>query len=323
MTRKVKMIGLAGLSLLLMMAIAGSGVPASAQEVDFSGEWLDDSYEEDDRGGPSTALRFTSLGRRREGIGVDPISDAMLGNYLGIPYNDAGRQKGATEDLGIYSHPAVMMRPHPIQYSMRGVIGQWRMAKVTDPQTGLLVAYRVTGGYNLDRMIWMDGREHPPDYAEHTYQGFSTGRLERGMLVVSTTHMKLGYHKRNGAPVSDKSVLTEYFIRHGNTLTHVQFTEDPVYLEEPYIRTTDHVLVSNRFARSQRNFWDNSEEVVWDEGYLPHFPLGTQHTEMADRIGIPFETTQGGAETLYPEYRAKLRELIRQAAEAGTQGSER
>ena len=155
-----KVIGLVGLSVLM---VAGLTTPISAQRgarfpgiIDFSGEWIDNSFEGDDRVGPPTA------GPRANGL----QHDAWLGNYLGIPYNDAGRQKGAAFDLAIYSHPAWTFRPHPVQYSMRGVINNWRMAKEIHPVTGELVAYRITGGYNLDRIIWMDGRERPPDYAD-------------------------------------------------------------------------------------------------------------------------------------------------------------
>lgn len=320
--RMKEMIGRIGvLTLLIVLAPAGFLMPAVAQQTDFSGEWLDNSYEEDDRGGPRTAYTTTTLGRPREGINLEPVSDGMLGNYLGIPFNDAGRQKAATEDLSVHSHPAIQMRPHPAQYYMRGVIGQWRMEKDVDPLTGLLTAYRVVGGFGLGRTIWMDGRPHPPDYAEHTYRGFSTGRFERGMLVVTTTHMKLGYHKRNAAPASDQATMTEYFIRHDDRLTHVQFTEDPAYLEEPLVRTLDHVLVPSRFATNRRTFAAAEEEIVWDDGYLPHYPLGTRHTEFADRIGIPFETTQGGSETMYPEYRRKLKEMMEMTSQSEGTGN--
>ena len=316
-----KVSGLICLSGVMVMAV-GLDTPLSAQRgrpgiVDFSGEWVDSSFEEDDRGGPLTAGPSRDNGRQ---------PDAMLGNYLGIPYNDAGRQKAAAFDLSIYSHPAWKLRPHPAQYSMRGIIVVWRMSKQIHPVTGRLEAYRITGGYALDRTIWMDGRPHPPDYAEHTYDGFSTGRFERNMLVVTTTHMKHGYHKRNGAPASDQATMMEYFIRNDDRLmTHVQFTEDPVYLEEPYIRTTDYVLVGNRHAESLpalRQLWDNTAEIIWEDGYLPYHPLGTQHTQISDFLGIPYEATQGGSETLYPEYRAKLRQLMSES-EAGDTSGER
>ncbi len=305
--RMARLIGLVGLSVLVL---AGMGSPseASAQAViDFSGEWLDNSFESDDRGGPPR------LGLIANGY------DSLPGNLLGLPYNDAGRQKAATSDMAIYSHPAWIFRPHPIQYSMRGFgLGSWRMIKEIDPETGRLLAYRVTGGYNLDRLIWMDGRERPPDYAEHTYTGFSTGRFERDMLVVTTTHIKHGYHRRNGSPASDQTRMTEYFIRHGDRMTHVQFTEDPIYLEEPLVRTTDHIFAPTRQAGTfrARSLWNTGEEVMWDEGYLPHYTLGTPHTQISDWLGIPYETTWGGSETLYPEYREKLRQLMSESGGA-------
>ncbi len=306
----VKVVGLAGLSVLVLIGM-GPGSEVSAQGIiDFSGEWLDYSFEGDDRGGPP---RLGSFGSREVNRGGDGV-DALPGNYLGIPYNDAGRRKAAATDMSIYSHPAWMFRPHPIQYSMRafGPGASWRMIKEVDPETGRLVAYHVTGGYNLDRVIWMDGRGHSPAYAEHTYDGFSTGRFERDMLVVTTTHIKHGYHRRNGSPASDQVTLTEYFIRHGDRMTHVQFTEDPVYFEEPFVRTTDHILTPTRHAGvfRARILWNVAEEVLWEDGYLPHYPLGTRHTQPSDFLGIPVETTGGGSETLYPEYREKLRRLM-------------
>ena len=77
-----------------MVMAMGLDTPLSAQRgrpgiVDFSGEWIDSSFEEDDRGGPLTAGPSRDNGRQ---------PDAMLGNYLGIPYNDAGRQKAAAFD---------------------------------------------------------------------------------------------------------------------------------------------------------------------------------------------------------------------------------
>ena len=37
-----------------------------------------------------------------------------------------------------------------------------------------------------EREIWMDGRPHPPDFAAHTWQGFSTGEWDGNVLVVKT-----------------------------------------------------------------------------------------------------------------------------------------
>ena len=81
------------------------------------------------------------------------------------------------------------------------------------------------------RDIWLDGRAHPPEYAPHTWQGFSTARWDGSVLVVRTTHLKQGWVRRNGLFISDRATMEERFIRHGNYLTHVYLISDPVYLD--------------------------------------------------------------------------------------------
>ena len=48
-------------------------------------------------------------------------------------------------------------------------------------------------------------------------------------------------------------------------------------------------------------------------GWVPHYPLGTRHTEPAENYGIPFEATQGGAITTYPEYQLTIEKLRAQS----------
>ena len=76
------------------------------------------------------------------------------------------------------------------------------------------------------REIWMDGRPHPPDFDPHTWQGFSTGRWEGSVLVVDTTHLKAGWMRRNGLPLSDRAKMTERFFRHGDSHDAHQLYED-------------------------------------------------------------------------------------------------
>ncbi len=85
----------------------------------------------------------------------------------------------------------------------------------------------------------MDGRPHPSDYAPHTWAGFSTGKWEGNALVVTTTHIKMGWIMRNGVPMSDQATMSEHFIRHGDHLLDEIIVSDPVYLSEPFIRTQD------------------------------------------------------------------------------------
>jgi len=56
---------------------------------------------------------------------------------------------------------------------------------------------------------------------------------------------------------------------------------------------------------------------------VPAYPLGAQHPEYAQRRGLPFEASLGGAATMYPEYVKRLKALMSApsvTASATTQG---
>ena len=61
-------------------------------------------------------------------------------------------------------------------------------------------------------------------------------------LIATTTHMKTGYIRRNGAASSDQATITTHFLRHGDLLTLALLMDDPVYLTEPYILTRSYNL---------------------------------------------------------------------------------
>ena len=51
--------------------------------------------------------------------------------------------------------------------------------------------------------------------------GFSTGRYDGDMLIVETTHLKQGWIRRNGIPMSDQATMTEYYVRFGDMFTRL------------------------------------------------------------------------------------------------------
>src|SRR5262245_59892037 len=71
---------------------------------------------------------------------------------------------------------------------------------------------------------------------------FHHRKMGGDMLTTNVTHLKEGYIRRNGVPRSDVATLTEHWIRHGDFLTVVTIVNDPVYLTEPFIRSTDYEL---------------------------------------------------------------------------------
>ncbi|PYS52348.1 MAG: hypothetical protein DMG13_16355 [Acidobacteria bacterium] len=129
------------------------------------------------------------------------------------------------------------------------------------------------------------------------------------MLTVTTTHLKTGWIRRNGIPRSDKATLTEHFIRHGNYLTLVSVIDDPVYLSEPFIRTTNWVMDPRQEIAPYP--CEPVVEVERPQGYVPHHLPGTNTflKEFPERFGLPEQATRGGAETMYPEYISKIRSL--------------
>jgi hypothetical protein len=273
---------------LLAMAFQA---PAAFAQIDLAGQWAAQSRHED----------------------VDHrIPGAELGDYTGIPLNDAGRLKARTWDASILSQPEQQAKPHPAQYSMRGPGPNFRMGQVLDPVSNAIVAYTITGLFgNADRTIWMDGRAHPSALAAHTWGGFSTGVwAAANVLVVTTTHMKAAFVQRNGVPSSAKGTMTECFFRHGQHLVLATVIDDPVYLEEPFVRTSNFVWAPAQVVAPAAPFEIVDEVAGQAAGYVPHYPLGTRHTEFAERHGLPFEATQGGRETIYPEYAAKLKQLM-------------
>ena len=94
-------------------------------------------------------------------------------------------------------------------------------------------------------------------------------------------------------------------------MTHVQFTEDPVYLTEPLVRTTDFEINRTQNVGGPGLGFETVEEITsWPKGYVPHFPFETIPDEFAKEWGIPFEAAMGGAETIYPEYLQTLKKRI-------------
>lgn len=237
------------------------------------------------------------------------------GEYLALPLTDAGRLRADTWSASVQTLPEMQCYPHPIQYAENGgpANSLMRIQSLVDPATQQIVAYYKRGNWmEPERTIWMDGRPHPPEYAAHTFQGFSTGKWEGATLTVVTTHVKDGYVQRNGVPSSDIARVTEHFVRHGNYLTAVTLVEDPVYLSEPFVKSStwllDPKIVLPRYPCGPNKV---AVEIVRPKGEVPHYLPGSNPflAEYAIKEGLPLDAIRGYAESLYPEYVNKLRTL--------------
>jgi hypothetical protein len=82
---------------------------------------------------------------------------------------------------------------------------------------------------DMMRVVFLDGRPHPPDSAPHSKSGFSTGRWEGDTLAVDTSHIESGTFMNNGFTHSDALRLSERFrlSPDGGTLWATQVYDDP------------------------------------------------------------------------------------------------
>lgn len=275
----------------LVLALILSAAPASAQSF-LNGDWVGLFHEDQPERGPGPAL----------------------GDYLGLPINAAARQYADSWDASRLTLPEHQCRAHVSPYIYRGPV-RVRISEDRDPATQAVIAIKhFISTYAQERTIWLDGRDHPPDYAPHTWMGFSTGEWQGNVLKVKTTHLKQGWHRRNGVPMSAGATMTEYFFRHGPVLTQMSITDDPVFLEEPLVKTTNLLLDSNTQPNAYQGWLvcQADEEVPGrDPAYVPHYLPGENPfiEEAAARLGIPVEPMRGGPETAYPEYAQRLKTM--------------
>jgi hypothetical protein len=276
--------------LVLALGLLAPSVPAHAQ-ADLSGIWQPRFHEDQ----------------------PERLPGPELGDYLGLPITDGARKWAESWDPSRLTVPEHQCQVHISPYIYRGPMNV-RVWEEKDPKTQEIVAIKqYISTYEQTRTIWMDGRPHPSPHAPHTWMGFSTGRWEGDMLTVTTTHIKQGWIRRNGLPQSDRTTMSEHFIRTGNVLTHVTVVRDPVYLTEPLVKSQNFVL-SLRELPQQNWLWvclpvvevaDRPSEAQDVPAYFPgENPF---LAETRKRRGLPDEALRGGAETMYPEFQQKLR----------------
>ena len=116
------------------------------------------------------------------------------------------------------------------------------------------------------------------------------------VLVITTTHLKTGWIRRNGIPRSDLATVTEHWSRHDNMLDWMVFVDDPLYLSEPFVRTTDFVENKRQVIAPYPCY--PVVEIDRPVGVVPSNLFGQNPSldEFSTKFSIPFDATRGGAE---------------------------
>ncbi len=271
---------------MLLAVVLLLGAPAFAQ-MDLSGQWgpVFDEDRDERAGGPE------------------------LGEFMGMPINDASRARAELWDSSIQSLPEWQCRPHGVDYITRGPSDPYITAEI-DPVTRNITAYHMEWLRSVDRPIYMDGRPHPGPNQPHTWSGFSTATWVGDVLRIHTTHLKEDYIRRNGLPRSDRAEVVEYLIRNDDVITWTTITYDPIYLEEPLFRTGEFLWERNQQVPPYP--CTVVTEVDREPGFVPHYFPGENPyaLEAAGVYALPLEATEGGPATMYPEFKARIKELM-------------
>ena len=240
------------------------------------------------------------------------VAGPELGDYTGLPINDAARLHADTWSASRLTLPEEQCMPHPATYALRGPMNI-RIWKEVDPITQDVIAIRTHGSWMAPERTWyLDNRPHPPAYAAHTWQGFTTARYEFGGITTLTTHLKEGWVRRNGVHHSDEATMVEHWFRHGEYLTVMTIVTDPVYLTEPMVKSTNfRWTVGQNVGSYPCNGFEIVVEVPRPAGVIPSHLPGTNEDikEYSKTYNIPFQATRGGAETMYPEFQEKLKQM--------------
>ena len=264
---------------------------AAFAQVDLSGQWQ----------------TINHLEARTRGPGPD------LADYLGIPLNDEGRAVALS-----FSYSMVSMTERMCMYNSQNLLTNDApslvIERINDRVNGALTGWQLSGGGSVrDPLpIWLDRRQRPSANGLHTFAGFTLGEWDGPVLRGSMTHMKHGITARNGAPLSDRATMTVHIVRNEDILTILTVVEDPVFLEAPHATSaTFRFNPLGNVNPVNAPCYPLAEVPRLDQpGTVPHYLPGTNPfaDEFAKRWNLPLEAAHGGAQTMYPEFRKKLKD---------------
>jgi hypothetical protein len=236
----------------------------------------------------------------------DVQNDSVPVDYLGLALTEEARTRALSYDESQKSMVERQCQGWGATYAVLGPFGL-RISSQSDPATKRLVSYTIDAWEDWNEMtIWMDSRPRPSEHAMHTQAGFTIGNWEGGALAARTTHVKAGFIRKTGVPLSDHATIDWRFLRHGDLLTVLMVARDPVYLVEPAI-----VSKSFRVSKNPLDFRDPC--VTGFEGRepgdgVPHFAPDENPflDEFVKLFNLPRDAVLGYRDTLYPEYRKKI-----------------
>ena len=258
---------------LALLMVLGCAHSAFAQ-TDFSGEWTRIQEE-------------------------DSTLNPDIGDWFGIPMNAAAHARAETWDPSSWTLPEWQCRPHGGAYFKREPAAL-QITKEMDPVTRNITAYHAEWLRQVRIPIYLDGRPHPVPERGAQLAGVFDRRMVGGRAEDHDhpPQGKLSATQRHSG--ERQGELTEYWIRNGDYLTWIIITDDPVYLTEPLVWSSNYRL--NLQQQVPPYPCSSVTEIVRAEGVVPHFLPGTNNPVEAvhRQARLPPDAIFGGAATMYP-----------------------
>jgi hypothetical protein len=225
--------------LLLSLCVVASGgvdaqrggappqTPRESAAIDLTGYWVSVITED---------WKFRMV-TPRKGV-FDSLNLNAEGRKVGEAW-DPARDEAAGEQCRAYTAANVMRIPGRLRVAWQGD-SALRIETDAGTQTRLLqFAAAAPAAARADAPTWQG-----QSVAQWQYASTPRGAPRRGNLKVVTTNLRAGYVRKNGAPHSEKAVVTEYYDLNAapngdQWMTITTKVEDPVYFTRPYITTTD------------------------------------------------------------------------------------
>ena len=154
------------------------------------------------------------------------VPELPLGDYMGLKLTARSLDEASKFDPSAQRSPAEACDAPSVVYFMQAPFPM--EVHATDELIVLKMEF-----YDQVRVVFLDGRPHPPPEIPHSRAGHSVGRWDGDTLVVDTTHIRAGTFFNNGFRHSESIRLTERFrlSPDGKTLWITQVYEDPESFE--------------------------------------------------------------------------------------------
>ena len=210
----------------------GRGAPTTAREgaaIDLTGYWVSVISEDwkfrmvTPKKGVYDSLMLNAEGRR--------VADAW----------DPAKDEAAGEQCRAYGAANIMRVPGRLHVTW---LGDATLKIETDAGTQTRLLHFGDPSTSSGQAPASDPSWQGQSTAEWEFAAGARGAARNGNLKVVTANLKPGYIRKNGAPYSAKTLVTEYFDRNTMPNGDVWFTvttkvDDPVYSRGTYLTTTD------------------------------------------------------------------------------------